>query len=57
MGNPLGFMSDISSGISDLAEMDFSGLVRNVAHGVGDSTAKVGVGFYFIKSPLLYSFK
>uniref|UniRef100_A0A5K3FAP5 SHR-BD domain-containing protein n=1 Tax=Mesocestoides corti TaxID=53468 RepID=A0A5K3FAP5_MESCO len=41
LGNPLGFMSDISSGISDLADMDLSGLVRNVAHGVGDSTAKV----------------
>ncbi|KAH9277961.1 Vacuolar protein sorting-associated protein 13D [Echinococcus granulosus] len=41
LGNPLGFMSDISSGICDLADMDFSGLVRNVAHGVGDSTAKV----------------
>ncbi|KAL5103024.1 Vacuolar protein sorting-associated protein 13D [Taenia crassiceps] len=41
LGNPLGLMSDISSGICDLADMDFSGLVRNVAHGVGDSTAKV----------------
>lgn len=40
LGNPLGLMSDISSGICDLADMDFSGLVRNVAHGVGDSTAK-----------------
>ncbi|KAL5964251.1 Vacuolar protein sorting-associated protein 13D [Taenia solium] len=35
LGNPLGLMSDISSGICDLADMDFSGLVRNVAHGVG----------------------
>ncbi|VDN98265.1 unnamed protein product [Rodentolepis nana] len=41
LGNPLGLMSDLSSGISDLADMDFSGMVRNVAHGVGDSTAKV----------------
>ncbi|VUZ38865.1 unnamed protein product, partial [Hymenolepis diminuta] len=41
LGNPLGLMSDLSSGISDLADMDFSGMVRNVAHGVSDSTAKV----------------
>lgn len=41
LGNPLGLMSDLSSGISDLADMDIPGMVRNVAHGVGDSTAKV----------------
>lgn len=41
LGNPLGLMSDLSSGMSDLADMDISGMVRNVAHGVGDSTAKV----------------
>ncbi|BHF82327.1 Vacuolar protein sorting-associated protein 13D [Sparganum proliferum] len=41
LGNPLGFLNDISAGISGLVEMDVGGLVRNVVHGVGDSTAKV----------------
>ncbi|VDL89757.1 unnamed protein product [Schistocephalus solidus] len=41
LGNPLGFINDLSAGISGLVEMDVGGLVRNVFHGVGDSTAKV----------------
>ncbi|KAL3318447.1 hypothetical protein Ciccas_002894 [Cichlidogyrus casuarinus] len=38
-------MNDLTMGISGLVEGDFSGLIRNVAHGVGDSTAKVAGSF------------
>ncbi|CAH8582663.1 unnamed protein product [Schistosoma rodhaini] len=47
LGNPIGLINDLSSGISGLVELDVGGLIRHVAHGVGDSAAKgfvYGVG-------------
>ncbi|TGZ73901.1 hypothetical protein CRM22_001262 [Opisthorchis felineus] len=41
LGNPLGFINDMTSGISGLVELDVGSLIRHVAHGVGDSAAKV----------------
>ncbi|CAH8582680.1 unnamed protein product [Schistosoma rodhaini] len=41
LGNPIGLINDLSSGISGLVELDVGGLIRHVAHGVGDSAAKV----------------
>ncbi|KAA3672835.1 uncharacterized protein DEA37_0002492, partial [Paragonimus westermani] len=47
LGNPIGLINDLTSGISGLVELDVGSLIRHVAHGVGDSTAKgfvYGVG-------------
>jgi vacuolar protein sorting-associated protein 13D len=42
LGNPLGFMNDVTDGINELIiEGNFGGLIWNVAHGISDSTAKV----------------
>jgi len=42
LGNPLGLIHDVSDGLSCLVEQrSVSGLVKNVAHGVADSTSKV----------------
>ncbi|CAH8530510.1 unnamed protein product [Schistosoma turkestanicum] len=41
LGNPIGLINDLSSGISGLVELDVGGLIRHVAHGEGDSAAKV----------------
>ncbi|KAF7232825.1 hypothetical protein EG68_05835 [Paragonimus skrjabini miyazakii] len=41
LGNPIGLINDLTSGISGLVELDVGSLIRHVAHGVGDSTAKV----------------
>ncbi|XP_037089594.1 LOW QUALITY PROTEIN: vacuolar protein sorting-associated protein 13D-like [Pollicipes pollicipes] len=42
LGNPLGFFSDVSEGVSGLVmEGDLGALVKNVTHGVANSTAKV----------------
>ena len=42
LGNPLGFMSDVSEGVSELIyERNVSALVKNVTHGISNSTAKV----------------
>ncbi|KAF6777182.1 hypothetical protein AHF37_03837 [Paragonimus kellicotti] len=43
LGNPIGLINDLTSGISGLVELDVGSLIRHVAHGVGDSTAKVSV--------------
>jgi len=42
LGNPLGFIHDVSDGLTCLVDQgSVSGLVKNVAHGVADSTSKV----------------
>lgn len=41
LGNPIGLINDLTSGISGLVDLDVGSLIRHVAHGVGDSTAKV----------------
>lgn len=42
LGNPLGLIHDVTDGLSCLVEQrSVSGLVKNVAHGVADSTSKV----------------
>ena len=42
LGNPIGFLNDISEGVSGLvSEGNIGGLIKNVAHGAANSTAKV----------------
>ena len=42
LGNPLGLFNDVTEGLSGLLkDGNIGGLVKNVAHGVSDSTAKV----------------
>ncbi|XP_043215701.1 vacuolar protein sorting-associated protein 13D-like [Amphibalanus amphitrite] len=42
LGNPLGLLSDVTEGVSGLVrEGDVGALVKNVTHGVANSTAKV----------------
>ncbi len=42
LGNPLGLFSDVTEGISGLLnEGNVGGLIKNVAHGVSNSAAKV----------------
>ena len=42
LGNPLGLFNDFTEGISGLIkDGNFGGLLKNVTHGVSNSTAKV----------------
>ena len=43
LGNPLGLVSDVASGVSGMLALqpDVLGLVRDVTHGVSDTTSKV----------------
>ena len=43
LGNPLGLVSDVASGVSGMLTLqpDVLGLVRDVTHGVSDTTSKV----------------
>lgn len=42
LGNPLGLLYDVSDGVNDfLNEGDVKGLIKNVAHGLSDSAAKM----------------
>ncbi|XP_023229581.1 vacuolar protein sorting-associated protein 13D-like isoform X2 [Centruroides sculpturatus] len=42
LGNPLGLLYDVSDGVNDLLnEGDVRGLIKNVAHGLSDSAAKM----------------
>ena len=43
LGNPMGLVSDVASGVSGMISVqpDVVGLVRNVAHGMSDTTSKV----------------
>uniref|UniRef100_T1KHU8 UBA domain-containing protein n=1 Tax=Tetranychus urticae TaxID=32264 RepID=T1KHU8_TETUR len=41
LGNPLGFVNDVTDGLSELInEGNVGGLILNLAHGISDSTAK-----------------
>ena len=48
LGNPLGLISDVASGVSGMLAMqpDVVGLVRDVAHGVTDTTSKARRGLF-----------
>ena len=42
LGNPIGFLHDISEGVTGLvSEGNIGGLIKNVAHGTANSTAKL----------------
>ena len=41
LGNPIGFMNDLSEGMSGLIDGDLGGLVKNVTHGAANSAAKM----------------
>lgn len=43
LGNPMGLFSDVASGVSGMLSVqpDVVGLVRDVAHGMSDTTSKV----------------
>merc|ERR1719282_946975 len=41
LGNPIGFMNDLSEGVSGLIDGDLGGLVKNVTHGAANSAAKI----------------
>ena len=42
LGNPIGLIHDISEGVSGLvSEGNIGGLIKNVAHGAANSTAKM----------------
>jgi len=44
LGNPLGFANDLSEGVSGLIfEGSVKSLVKNVTHGISNSTAKLGM--------------
>lgn len=54
LGNPLGFVNDVSEGFSGLIyEGNLAALVRNVAHGLSNSTAKF-TGNYFVNSLFIF---
>lgn len=44
LGNPVGLLTDVASGVTGLiaVQPDVVGLVRDVAHGMSDTTSKVG---------------
>lgn len=41
LGNPLGFVNDLSEGMSGLIELRVGDFLKNVTHGVSNSAAKV----------------
>ena len=42
LGNPIGFINDVSEGVSGLfSDGNFGGLIKNVTHGAANSAAKV----------------
>ena len=43
VGNPMGLLIDVASGVSGMiaVQPDVMGLVRDVAHGMSDTTSKV----------------
>ena len=44
LGNPLGLFNDVAEGVSGLLkDGNVGGLVKNLAHGMSNSAAKVGV--------------
>ena len=49
LGNPVGLLSDVASGVSGMiaVQPDVVGLVRDVAHGMSDTTSKVRRSHFF----------
>ena len=44
LGNPIGFLNDLSEGVSGLvSDGNVGGLLKNVAHGAANSAAKVKI--------------
>lgn len=45
LGNPVGLLTDVASGVTGLiaVQPDVLGLVRDVAHGMSDTTSKVSL--------------
>ena len=42
LGNPVGLMTDVASGVAGMiGSQDVIGLVRDVTHGMSDTTSKV----------------
>jgi len=41
LGNPIGLMSDVKAGVTNLARGNFPDMVLNLTHGLSNSTAKV----------------
>lgn len=41
LGNPLGFVNDVTEGLSELRQLNVAGMVKNVTHGISNSAAKV----------------
>lgn len=62
LGNPLGLFNDVTEGLSGLiSEGNVGGLLKNVAHGVSNSTAKVSFYIFsqnvvLLTSSVLYWF-
>lgn len=56
LGNPVGLLSDVASGVTGLiaAQPDVLGLVRDVTHGMSDTTSKVSG--YGIHKPVLINY-
>ena len=52
LGNPMGLINDVSSGLEGLVKRgNVGGLFRNVAHGVSDSAAKVSLTSCSVSNP------
>jgi vacuolar protein sorting-associated protein 13D len=57
LGNPLGFLNDVSEGFSGLvSEGNLGGLFKNVTHGAANSTAKMTGALSYGLSKVYFSF-
>ena len=55
LGNPIGFINDISEGVSGLvSDGNVGGLFKNVAHGAANSAAKGSDGFISESSSYIF---
>ncbi len=45
LGNPIGLLSDVRAGVSNLAKGNLPDMVLNLTHGLSNSTAKVNKHF------------
>ena len=51
LGNPVGLVSDVASGVAGMIDsQDVVGLVRDVTHGMSDTTSKVWFSSYLLHS-------
>lgn len=53
LGNPVGLLSDVASGVQGMIALDVVGLVRDVTHGMSDTTSKV-IPFLTVNISFLY---